>query len=55
MNDIKTCCIESRRVAINSSYNGNDEKILNMIDNFFKKLEEFATTCVDVADFENKF
>ena len=55
MNDIKTCCIDSRMTAIKSSYDGNDEKILKMIDYFFKKLEEFAKECSDVADFEAKF
>lgn len=55
MNDIKTCCIDSRRSAIDSTYMGNDEKILDMIDDFFKRLEEFAKDCNDVADFEAKF
>lgn len=55
MNDIKTCCIDSRRSAIDSTYTGNDQQILNMIDDFFKKLEEFAKDCSDVSDFETKF
>ena len=55
MNDIKVSCIDSRRNAVNSSYTGNDEKILNMIADFFKRLEEFAKDCNDVADFEVKF
>ena len=55
MNDIKVSCIDSRRSAIESSYTGNDEKILNMIDDFFKRLEEFANDCSDVSDFETKF
>lgn len=55
MNDIKTCCIDSRRTAIESTYTGNDEKILNMIDDYFKRLEEFSKECTDVTDFETKF
>ena len=55
MNDIKTCCIDSRKSAITSTYTGNDEKILNMINDFFKRLEEFAKDCSDVSDFETKF
>lgn len=55
MNDIKVSCIDSRRTAIDSTYTGNDEKILNMIDDFFKRLEEFSKDCKDVADFEAKF
>ena len=35
MNDIKVSCIDSRRSAIDSFYTGNDEKILNMMDDFF--------------------
>ena len=54
-NNIKVSCIDSRRTAIDSTYTGNDEKILNMIDDFFKRLEEFAKDCKDVADFETKF
>lgn len=55
MNDIKTCCIDSRRTAIASTYTGKDEKILSMIDDFFNRLEEFAKECKDVTDFETKF
>ena len=55
MNDIKVSCIDSRRSAIDSFYTGTDERILNMIDDFFKRLEEFAKTCSDVSDFETKF
>ena len=54
-NNIKISCIDSRRSAIESSYTGSDEKILSMIDDYFKKLEEFAKNCTDVSDFETKF
>ena len=55
MDDIKVCCIDSRRSAIDSTYTGNDEKILKMINDFFERLEEFAKGCNDVTDFESKF
>ena len=54
-NDIKVSCIDSRRMAIDSTYEGNDPKILEMIDELFKKIEEFSKECSDVADFEAKF
>ncbi len=40
MDDIKTCCIDSRRTAITSSDDGNDEKILKMIDDFFSRFKK---------------
>ena len=55
MNDIKTCCIESRKNAIFNSYNVKDPGTLNMIDSYFLKLEEFAKDCIDIQDFESKF
>lgn len=54
-NEIKTCCIDSRRSAIMSSCGDTSEKTMKMIDEYFKKLEEFASTCKDAADFEAKF
>lgn len=54
-NEIKTCCIDSRKSAIMSSCGDASEKTMNMIDDYFKRLEEFASTCNDVADFEAKF
>jgi hypothetical protein len=55
MNDIKVGCIDSRRNAITSSYNVKDPGTLKMIDDYFKKVEEFAKDCKDVMDFETKF
>ena len=55
MNDIKTCCIDSRKNAIFSSYNVKDPGTIKMIDDFFKKVEEFANDCKDIQDFETKF
>lgn len=39
MNDIKVSCIDSRKMALMSSYEGNDPKILNMIDEFLIELK----------------
>lgn len=33
----------------------NDERILQKINDYFNKLEEFAKECSNVLDFENKF
>ena len=55
MNDIKMSCIDSRKVALTSSYEGNDPEILKMIDEFFIRVEEFAHSCTDIADLETKF
>jgi len=55
MNDIKTSCIDSRKTAILSSITETDEELERRIDEYFEKLEDFASTCSDIADFENKF
>ena len=55
MNDIETCCIESRRKAIFSSYDVKNPGTIKMIDDFFDKVREFSRDCKDVQDFETKF
>jgi hypothetical protein len=55
MNDIKTYCIESRRNAIFSAYDVKDPGTLKMIEDYFKKVEEFSKDCKDASDFETKF
>lgn len=55
MNDIKTACIDSRKNAILSSITEKDEELERRVDEYFEKVEEFASTCSDIADFENKF
>lgn len=47
--------IESRKTAIFSAYDVKDEGNLAHIDDFFKRLEDFAKDCKDVMDFETKF
>ncbi len=55
MNDIMTCCVESRRNALLGAVNPNDKDMLGVVDGFTEKLKEFASTCTDVTDFETKF
>ena len=55
MDEIKTNCIETRKNAIYSTYNVGEWKIKDKIENYFKKLEEFAKECKDISDFETKF
>ena len=46
--------IDSRRDAIFNTYDINDGKILDKINDLFKRMEEFAQTCSDIQDFETK-
>ena len=55
MDDIKTACIDSRKTAILSSITEKDEELERRVDEYFKKLEDFAKDCKDIADFESKF
>lgn len=47
--------VDSRRNAIFNTYNINDGKILDKINDLFNRIEEFAATCSDIQDFETKF
>jgi len=55
MDDIIKCCIESRKNAIYSTYEIGEGKLKEVIEDYFKRLEEFAKGCTDVTDFETKF
>lgn len=55
MNEIVKNSVESRRTAIFSSYSINDQELLNKIEDYFKKLNEFASNYNDVMEFENAF
>ena len=55
MDDIIKSSIESRRNAIFSTYNVKDSGNLKTIEDYFKKVEEFAKDCKDINDFETKF
>ena len=47
--------VDSRRNAIFNTYNIDDGKILDKINDLFNRIEEFASTCSDIQDFETKF
>lgn len=55
MEDIIINCIDTRKNAIYSTYNVGEGKMKDKIENYFKKLEEFAKECKDISDFETKF
>lgn len=55
MDDIIKASIESRKNALFSAYNIKDEGNLKTIDDYFRRLEEFAKDCKDISDFESKF
>lgn len=55
MEDIIKNCIESRKTAIYCTYTGDNPQLIEKIENYFKKMEEFAKNCSDVSDFESKF
>ena len=47
--------IDSRRDAIFNTYDINDPKILDKVNDLFKRMEDFASTCSDIQEFETKF
>lgn len=55
MNDAIKMSVQSRKDAIFNSYEIHDEKLLKMIDDYFKKLEEYAKGFSDPMEFETAF
>ena len=55
MNDIIKPSIESRKTALFSAYDIKDPGNLQTIDDYFKRLEEFAKDYNDVMAFETAF
>ena len=55
MNEILRPSIESRKNALFSAYDIKDPGNLEAINNYFKKLEEFAKDYNDVMEFETSF
>ena len=55
MNDILKPSIESRKTALFSAYDIKNPGNLKTIDDYFKKLEEFAKDYNDVMAFETAF
>ncbi|MBR2704550.1 MAG: hypothetical protein IKE91_03680 [Clostridia bacterium] len=48
-------CVESRKNAIYSAYEINNEELKVKIDDLFTRIESFADGCSDATDFETKF
>ena len=55
MNDNVKMSIESRRNALFSSYDIKDSGNLKSIDDYFKKVEDFAKNYNDIMEFETAF
>ena len=55
MNEILKPSIESRKTALFTSYDIKDPGNLKAIEDFFKKLEDFAKDYNDVMEFETAF
>lgn len=55
MNEILKASIDSRRNALFASYDIKDPGNLKIIDDYFKKVEEFAKDYNDVMEFETAF
>ena len=55
MKDILKPSIESRKTALFSAYDIKDPGNLKTIEDYFKKLEEFANDYNDVMEFETAF
>ena len=55
MNEIIKYNVQSRKDAIFNTYDIRDEEILKMIEEYFKRLEEFAKKFTDSMEFETAF
>lgn len=55
MNDLVKNSIDSRKNGIYYSYNITDQKLIEKIDDLFRRIYEFGENCTDNMDFENKF
>ena len=55
MEEIIKSCVESRKNAIYSAYEINNEELKSKIDDLFSRIENFAESCTSVTDFESKF
>ena len=55
MNDLVRASIEARKNAILSTYEIEDNVILNEIEDLFNRIYQFGESCVDSMDFETKF
>ena len=54
MDSVVKSCIDGRRMAFSSAYELTDV-YKKKVDELFKRIEEFGSTCNDAMDFETKF
>lgn len=47
--------INARHDSLFNAYEINDDKTIEEIEELFKKINEFGSSCKDVGDFESKF
>lgn len=55
MNEVVKQSIEGRKNAIFSGYNVTDKKILDNIEDLFRRINEFGEKFNDATQFENEF
>jgi hypothetical protein len=55
MNDLVKASIDGRKQSFYTAYDINNDNIKNKIEDLFKRIEEFGSSCTDSADFETKF
>ena len=55
MNDMVKNSVESRKTALFTSYEITDEKLKKKIDDYFERLEKFASNYSDPMEFETAF
>ena len=55
MEDIIKNCVESRKNAIMAAYKGDNQELLDEINSYFERLEEYAKGFESITDFESKF
>ena len=55
MNEIVKSCIDSRKMAIYNTYDIKKQENIDYLNDYFKRLEEFAANYSDAAAFEQAF
>lgn len=55
MNEYVKSCVDSRKMAIYNTYDIKNQENIDYLNDFFKRLEEFASNYSDAADFEQAF
>ena len=55
MNELVKNSIDSRKNAIYNGYNITEQRMIEKIEDLFKRINEFGESCIDSMDFESKF